>query len=101
MSLGFAIGLPPLPPSETPPGAPGLGFLIAYEDPEAEAGWSTGIVEAIEEGCEGRVFRVKTRTGLLQVSRGLVFYWWPPGRAPAAAQATSRRSGSLPRDLTS
>lgn len=80
MSLGFTIGLPPLPPPETPPGAPGLGFLIAYEDAEAESGWSTGIVEAIEESSEGRVFAVKTRNGPLQVSRAMIFYWWPPGR---------------------
>jgi hypothetical protein len=79
MSPAFAIGLPRLPPLETPAGAPGLGFLIAFEDLEAEAGWSAGVVEAIEEGCEGREFTVKARNGPLRVSRGMVFYWWPPG----------------------
>lgn len=81
MPLGFVIRLPPLPPLETPAGAPGLGFLIAFEDPEAESGWSAGVVEAIEEGCEGREFTVKTLRGRLQVSRGMVFYWWPITRS--------------------
>jgi hypothetical protein len=67
------------PPSETPAGAPELGFLIAYEDPEAEEGWSAGVVKAIEEGWEGREFTVDAGTGKVRVSRSAVFYWWAPG----------------------
>ena len=73
---------PPLfPPSETPAGAPELGFLIAYEDPAAEEGWSAGVVREIEEGWEEREFTVESRTGRLRVSRSAVFYWWEPGTA--------------------
>jgi hypothetical protein len=71
---------PVFPPSETPAGAPGLGFLIAYEDPEAKEGWSAGIVKDIEDGCEGREFTVESRTGKLRVVRSAVFYWWAPAR---------------------
>jgi hypothetical protein len=67
------------PPAETPAGAPGVGFLIAYEDPEAQEGWSAGVVRDIEEGCDGREFTVESRTGDLRVSRSAVFYWWAPG----------------------
>jgi hypothetical protein len=70
-----------LPPVETPAGAPELGFLIAYEDPEAKEGWSAGVVRAIEEGWEGREFTVETRRGKHRVSRDLVFYWWAPSHA--------------------
>jgi len=75
-----------LPPAETPAGAPELGCLIAYEDPEAQEGWSAGIVRAIEEGWGGREFTVETRRGKRRVSRDVVFYWWAPGvlRNPGA-----------------
>ena len=78
---------PVVPPAETPAGAPGLGFLIAYEDPEAWEGWSSGVVLRIEEGCEGREFTVESNGGELRVSRSAVFYWWAPGalRGPGAA----------------
>ena len=56
---------PLLPPVETPEGAPGLGFLIAYEEPAAPDGW------------DGRHFTVETRAGECGVPRDLVFYWWP------------------------
>lgn len=74
-----AVAKPVLPPVETPAGAPGLGFLIAYEDPEAWEGWSFGVVREIEEGCEGREFTVDSRMGRFRVSRSSVFYWWAPG----------------------
>ena len=64
---------------ETPAGAPGLGFLIAYEDPEAWEGWSAGVVCEIEDGCEGKEFTVDSRAGRLRVARSAVFYWWAPG----------------------
>ena len=78
---GFVGGLakPALPPPETPAGAPGCGFLIAYEDAEAEEGWSAGVVRAIEEGWEERLFTVETPSGKLRVCRSTVFYWWEPG----------------------
>jgi hypothetical protein len=81
------LARPVLPPAETPAGSPGLGFLIAYEDPEAWEGWSSGVVRRIEEGCEGRVFTVDSRRGELRVSRSAIFYWWAPGalREPGAA----------------
>jgi hypothetical protein len=66
------------PPLETPAGAPDLGFVIAYEDPEAWEGWSAGVVQAIDEGLEGREFTVETYLGKSRVSRDLIFYWWPP-----------------------
>jgi hypothetical protein len=68
---------PALPPLEIPAGAPGLGFLIAYEEPEAQDGWDVGIVKAIEDGWDGRHFTVETGRGQQGVSRELVFYWWP------------------------
>ncbi len=73
-------------PLETPAGAPELGFLIAYEDSEAQEGWSAGVVRDIEEGCDGREFTVESRRGKRCVSRSSVFYWWAPGalREPAA-----------------
>jgi hypothetical protein len=67
-----------LPPVETPAGAPDLDCFIAYEDSRAEEGWAAGLVKAVEDGWEERVFIVETRTGELRVSRGMVFYWWPP-----------------------
>jgi len=77
MSRTYTAGSP-LPPVETPAGAPELGSLIAYEDSEATEGWSSGVVRAIEEGWEGREFTVETRRGRRRVSRELVFYWWAP-----------------------
>ncbi|HEX4965114.1 MAG TPA: hypothetical protein VF173_30175 [Thermoanaerobaculia bacterium] len=68
---------PPLPPVETPTGSPELGFLIAYEEPDAQDGWAAGIVHAIEDGWDGRHFTVESQTGARQVPRDLVFYWWP------------------------
>ncbi|MBW8878127.1 MAG: hypothetical protein JF614_24450 [Acidobacteria bacterium] len=68
---------PILPPVETPEGAPGLGFLIAYEEPEAPDGWAAGVVKAIDDGWDGRHFTVETGTGERGVHRELVFYWWP------------------------
>ncbi|HYX24438.1 MAG TPA: hypothetical protein VFC23_09835 [Thermoanaerobaculia bacterium] len=68
---------PLLPPVETPEGAPGLGFLIAYEEPAAPDGWDAGVVKAIEDGWDGRHFTVETRAGECGVPRDLVFYWWP------------------------
>jgi len=69
---------PALPPLETPAGAPGCGFLIAYEDADAAEGWSAGVVRAVEEGWEGRDFTVETPRGARRVSRSMVFYWWEP-----------------------
>jgi hypothetical protein len=69
---------PVFPPLETPAGAPDLGFLIAFEDPLAQEGWTAGVVKAIDDGWEERVFTVENRTGELRVPRGMVFYWWPP-----------------------
>jgi hypothetical protein len=66
------------PPYETPAGAPELGCVIAYEDPETEEGWSAGVVKAIDEGWEGRELTVETRRGKLRVARDRVFYWWAP-----------------------
>lgn len=75
---------PILPPFETPEGAPDLGFLIAYESPEARDGWAAGVVKAIEDGWDGRYFTVGTRAGDRTVPRDQVFYWWPSEReAPA------------------
>jgi len=68
---------PALPPVETPEGAPDLGFLIAYEEPEAPDGWASGIVKAVEDGADGRHFTIETAAGELEVLRELVFYWWP------------------------
>jgi hypothetical protein len=68
---------PVLPPVETPEGAPDLGFLIAYEEPEAPDGWASGIVKAVEDGLEGRHFTIDTKAGEQEVPRKLVFYWWP------------------------
>jgi len=71
---------PILPPFETPEGAPDLGFLIAYEEPEACDGWAAGVVKAIEDGWDGRYFTVGTRAGDRTVPRDQVFYWWPSER---------------------
>jgi hypothetical protein len=80
------------PPPETPAGAPNLGFLIAYEDPEARDGWSAGVVKAVDDGLEGKEFTVETRVGRFRVSRELVFYWWPPGSDRADPQFGQPRS---------
>jgi hypothetical protein len=68
---------PVLPPVETPEGAPELGFLIAFEEPAAPDGWASGIVKAVEDGWDGRHFTIDTKAGEQEVSRDLVFYWWP------------------------
>lgn len=68
---------PALPPVETPEGAPELGFLIAFEEPEAPEGWASGIVKAVEDGWDGRRFTVDTKAGEQDVPRDMVFYWWP------------------------
>lgn len=65
-----------LPPIETPEGAPDLGFLIAFEEPAASEGWSSGIVKAVEDGLDGRHFTIDTQAGRQEVPRELVFYWW-------------------------
>jgi len=80
MPLGYRIKtrISSFPPLETPAGAPDLGFIIAYEDAEAWEGWSAGVVQAIDEGLEGREFTVETHMGRSRVSRDLIFYWWPP-----------------------
>jgi len=80
------------PPLETPPGAPGIGYVIAYEDPGTAEGWAAGLVKAIEDGFEERLFTVKTRDGERCVSRGAVFYWWPPIRHQ---RGNAAREGSL------
>jgi hypothetical protein len=68
---------PVLPPVETPEGAPELGFLIAFEEPNAPEGWAAGIVREVEDGWDGRHFTVDTPAGEQEVPRDLVFYWWP------------------------
>ena len=68
---------PVLPPVETPEGAPELGFLIAFEEPGAPDGWASGIVKAVEDGWDGRHFKIETKAGEQDVPRELVFYWWP------------------------
>jgi len=68
---------PVLPPVETPEGAPDLGFLIAFEEPNAPDGWASGIVKAVEDGWDGRHFTIETTAGEQEVPRELVFYWWP------------------------
>ena len=68
---------PVLPPVETPEGAPELGFLIAFEEPEAPDGWAAGIVKEVEDGLDGRQFTIDTTAGEQEVPRELVFYWWP------------------------
>jgi hypothetical protein len=68
---------PVLPPVETPEGAPELGFLIAFEEPNAPDGWAAGIVREVEDGWDGRHFTVDTAAGEQEVPRDLVFYWWP------------------------
>ena len=68
---------PALPPVETPEGSPELGFLIAFEEPTAPDGWAAGIVKAVEDGWDGRRFTIDTAAGEQEVSRDMVFYWWP------------------------
>lgn len=87
-----AAANPVFPPLETPPGAPGIGYLIAYEDLGSDEGWAAGLVKAIEDGWQERLFTVETRNGELCVSRGAVFYWWPPIRHQ---RANPSRAGNL------
>jgi len=68
---------PSLPPVETPEGAPELGFLVAFEEPTAPDGWASGIIKAVEDGWDGRRFTIDTKAGEREVSRDMVFYWWP------------------------
>ena len=98
MPPGHRIRLPKIvfPPLETPAGAPGVGFLVAYEDAAGEEGWSTGIVRAIDEGFEGREFTVEARSGTFHVGRGLIFYWWPPPGPPSGSRSAAPQFGQPP-----
>ena len=68
---------PAFPPAETPKGSPELGFLIAFEEPDAPDGWAAGIVREVEDGWDGRHFTIDTPAGEQEVRREMVFYWWP------------------------
>jgi len=75
--LSLLNSKPALPPVETPEGAPELGFLVAFEEPTAPDGWASGIIKAVEDGWDGRRFTIDTKAGEREVSRDMVFYWWP------------------------